>query len=307
MHAEPQYRRSSSNRPTGLTQDGQTATPAMSAQLQLGEMLNRSAAVQSQLQMRSTLNSRPAVVAQARLVKAPDRAATNSPTVSAAIQRQLHGSFNVASYAGANATANPFNALVALGLPITPSGLLRLGLRYAGVPDSNTNLASTGNQAHHIVERNDANAAPARAWLARAGVELDSAVNGVFLPVTHGDDTGDATVHFGSHHAAYANMVNTAIDTAIDQDPVLAGAGITSLTGPAAVTTVPEQTQLRAVIIATLNRLRNFLLNNPIQINKGYRVDEDYDPNDMDRDKPDTKRGGFGSGKSIATSFQESY
>jgi hypothetical protein len=270
-------------------------------------MLNRSAAVQSQLQMRSALNSRPTTVAQARLVKTPGQVASSRPVEPAIIQRQLHGSFNVASYAGANAATNPFNALVAMGLPITPSGLLRLGLRYAGVPDSNTNPAATENQAHHIVERNDANAAPARAWLARAGVELDSAVNGVFLPVTHADDTGDATVHFGSHHAGYANVVNTAIDTAINQDPVLAGAGITSLTGPAAVTTAPQQAQLRAVIIATLNRLRNFLLNNPVQINKGYRVDEDYDPNDMDRDKPDTKRGGFGSGKSITTSFQESY
>jgi hypothetical protein len=279
-----------------------SAATAVRVVAQMGETLNQSPGVRVQMQLQRMLNQSPAVVAQRRLAE----------TLSGrqVIQLQLHGSFHPASYAGANALGlNPISvAFAAWGMPWAPSQNLRLGLRLAGVPDSNLDPAATNNQAHHIVEANDPAALAARILLARAQIHIDSAVNGVFLPVRHADDTGNATVHLGPHVHDYANVVNTHVIQSINNDPLLYDAGLSAanlifnnppLTGP-------QFTRLRQVITGALNWLRNFLLNNPVQINKGYNVDEDFDPESKDQDRRD-KRGGSGGGKTIERSYQQSF
>ena len=236
------------------------------------------------------------------------------PTVSqSTLQRVVHGSFIPASYAGATSHVDISGLWRAvLGIPVPPlvlnSQILRENLTlFGGVPDSNNSPVSTGNQAHHIVELNDVNAAPARQLLGLAGIHLNSAINGVLLPTAIADDTGDATVHVGSHIRQYAINVNLALDNAIDNDPIFMALGWTANWLRALVGPLPliVQRYLRGIITNRLAQIRTFLLTHHIPINKGYKMDEDYDP-DEDRASGGKKdKWGHSGGKTIGKSFAD--
>lgn len=70
-------------------------------------------------------------------------------------------------------------------------------------------MRRAGEAAHHIVAKGAERAAPARAALERVGVQIDEAVNGVFLPATRGA-VGDAINHLTMHTKAYYDSVNEA-------------------------------------------------------------------------------------------------
>lgn len=135
------------------------------------------------------------------------------------------------------------------------SDVLRVALGdYAGVPDSNdwssdrrVGYAIT-NQAHHIVEAHDEAAEPARAILAHAGIHLNSAANGVLLPTTATENTGNATLHWGSHSREYAACVNGALTAAVQS-------------------TAPYIEQYRDNVLTRLAEIRRVLLTCNVPIN----------------------------------------
>jgi hypothetical protein len=71
-------------------------------------------------------------------------------------------------------------------------------------------VRQAGEAAHHIVAQAAARAAPAREALARVGVQVNEAVNGVFLPATK-DYVGQAVNHLTLHTKEYYNAVNAAL------------------------------------------------------------------------------------------------
>ncbi len=183
------------------------------------------------------------------------------------IQR-VHSSFDDASYANAagmtqlgpvaNAVINFFSGNIGGVESLVLRGSL---VGDAGVPDSNiegSDLNSpdvVDNQAHHIVEVGNR---AGQQILANAGIDCNSAANGVLLPVHETDDTGNATVHNGSHVREYGNCVNRALQKAVRG----------KFPG------TPAYTQ---AVTGTLAGIRRLLLNNPVPINR--RVDGTYDPN----------------------------
>ena len=68
-----------------------------------------------------------------------------------------------------------------------------------------------GSAAHHIVAGGAKKAAPARAVLARFGVGINEAYNGVFLP---------AAIHARVHTNAYYEAVNSALSQATNRAQV---------------------------------------------------------------------------------------
>jgi hypothetical protein len=223
----------------------------------------------------------------------------DSEQMNTPIQRQVDDSFNPGSYVNAisNIDWSFWFSLINGGV-FTNSEHLRINLCMAGVPDSNQ-IGGTRNQAHHIVEVNDPNAALARHLLYLAEIDINSAINGVFLPEYEADDTGDATVHFGSHRQEYADIVNQALSQAVDTDPVLSLIGVTTnvlllrLQLP-----VPVRDRLRFVLRNALHQIRNRLLTERWNLNYGYRVDPDWKP-----DKPDGDGGTGASGGSSQSSW----
>jgi RHS repeat-associated protein len=67
-----------------------------------------------------------------------------------------------------------------------------------------------GEAAHHIVAKAAAIAQPARERLLQVGVQIDEAVNGVFLPAVR-DYTGQAANHLTLHTQRYYQAVNDAL------------------------------------------------------------------------------------------------
>lgn len=141
------------------------------------------------------------------------------------VQCELHPSFDVASYGLAeNSYELGDNAAeVARDPQAWDSDILRASLvDDNGVPDSNLDFSGIENQAHHIVEVN--NNEEGGRILAVVGIDINSAANGVLLPkyVVYSDDeddsydTGDATVHNGSHRAEYGECVTRALYKAIN-------------------------------------------------------------------------------------------
>lgn len=132
------------------------------------------------------------------------------------------------------------------------SEILRASLvQNFGVIDPN--LVGIRNQAHHIVETSNKYG---QQLLNQYGIHPDSAVNGVLLPTCDTDDTGDASVHRGSHSTAYTAGVNAALDKAVED----------------ARTAAPQGQQAwfqeRTAVIRTLHQIRDVLLTQNVPLNR---------------------------------------
>ena len=130
------------------------------------------------------------------------------------------------------------------------------------VPNPSDNAID--NQAHHIVEANNSNAASSRTILTTAGIDIDSPINGVLLPSHETDDSGNATVHFGSHPAEYSNTIFSSLMGAIQTEM-----GIPDLQ---TLQTLQSNNQLntnelQGVIENRLNDIRNVLLTQNVPLN----------------------------------------
>ena len=145
-------------------------------------------------------------------------------------------------------------------IKVLDSEMLRKSLHLAGVRDSNNwssdpNIGyEISNQAHHIVEAHDSHADTARTILQKAGIYINSAANGVFLPSEHIDGTGDATIHLGSHVQEYAKCVNESLRKAVE--------------------VVKDRQLYRENVLSRLSEIRRVLLTRNVPINKN--VDPDY-------------------------------
>lgn len=71
-------------------------------------------------------------------------------------------------------------------------------------------IRQAGEAAHHVVAKGARAADPARQVLIRVGVEIDEAVNGVFLPATR-DAASNAANHLTLHTNAYYQSINRAL------------------------------------------------------------------------------------------------
>lgn len=156
------------------------------------------------------------------------------------------------------------------------SDILRYNLIRANVPDSNNPIwgDDIGNQAHHIIEYSDKAAGPARAWLGIAGIDLNSAANGVFLPSGKRDDAGDASVHRGSHVREYANGINDRLRAAIR------AAGLDP-DGTGTYWNAFRKRNLRIALLNAIHRERRRLLTQNVALNNSS--DADYEPEQIKR------------------------
>ena len=146
----------------------------------------------------------------------------------------------------------------------TDSSVLRAALvDYARVPDSNDWGSDPHvdyvirNQAHHIVEVRSEYAETARRILAQAGIDINSAANGVLLPTAGGDGRGDATLHLGGHSRAYAEYVNLALETAVLGE-------------------VPFTRRFQSKVLMRLAQIRRVLLTYPVPINANVDPNVDF-------------------------------
>ena len=111
-------------------------------------------------------------------------------------------------------------------------------------------------QANHIVSINNTGG---RQILTQAGIDVNPAANGVFLPTQEGDDAGNATVHYGSHVANYNKCVNDALKNAKKYSQT--------------------NETLQENILIILDTIRNILLTQHIPINS--MSDSDYNPDGL--------------------------
>lgn len=130
------------------------------------------------------------------------------------------------------------------------------------------------NQAHHIVEANDPNAAQSRAILAIANIDIDSSVNGVLLPTCESDDAGNAAIHLGSHSSEYSTVVFNSLMHAIQTNMSISN--FQELLN-AQNTGHLNTTQLRDVVKKRLARIREVLLTQNVPLN--LSSDPDYTDN----------------------------
>ena len=75
-------------------------------------------------------------------------------------------------------------------------------------------FSGNGSAAHHIIGSGRASK-PARDILDRAGININSPSNGVFLPNTRVWRTSPASPHIGGHNSDYWNMVNGKLKKAV--------------------------------------------------------------------------------------------
>jgi hypothetical protein len=259
--------------------------------------------------LQATPAGAPALGRQVRL-----GARHNPDTSLVNVLQRVHAAFLPPSYANARTTAvaSPDGvrmraenaAAIAAGLaaPYLPSQVLRAELLAAKVPDP-TPVVS--NQAHHIVERKDPHAEHSRKYLLAADIDLDSAANGVFLPTIPTSDTGDASLHSGSHLSGYAQAVDDALAKAIGAAGIapgrLIGMGPAPLT-PAEILAV--RPLLQAAVVNCLAAIRTLLLTSALGLNRGRNVDVDYEPDPAKQD-PDDKSPEGGS-RTLRSFFVES-
>lgn len=117
------------------------------------------------------------------------------------------------------------------------------------------------NQAHHIVETSNQYG---QRLLNRYGIDPDSAVNGVLLPTRETDDTGNTSIHLGSHSAAYTAGINAALNKAVADARAAAPRG------------QQAQVRERAAVIRKLQAIRNVLLTQNVPLNGSS--DPTFDP-----------------------------
>lgn len=171
-----------------------------------------------------------------------------------------HASFKAHSYHRASrSTGLGRHARELLNMGESDSRILRASVvEDNGVPDSRIEGSSRGidytiaNQAHHIVETSNR---IGRRILANAGINHNSAANGVLLPEVEGDGTGNAAIHKGSHLGAYRVCVNRALSHAIRGQ-------------------MEHSDAYKESVLVVLDRIRRILLNKNVAINK--RGDPDY-------------------------------
>lgn len=182
----------------------------------------------------------------------------------AVVQRQpVHASFKSRSYRHATSSRLKGRALALQRLGASDPDVLRAALvEDSGVPDSNVPGSDARidyeipNQAHHIVESHGGDDV-GRDILSSAGIHINSAINGVLLPTWEGDNTGNATVHLGSHVEEYSDCVNAALQEAV----------------------ADEQAGTRAykqAVKTVLSTIREILLNHNLALNA--HGDPDYNP-----------------------------
>ena len=88
------------------------------------------------------------------------------------------------------------------------SKTLDINLRRAGVQ------RPEGAAAHHIVAHGDEWAAPARAILARDGIDINEAANGIYLPKHAGFEVDGIPTHSRLHTYKYYNELNRRLSSA---------------------------------------------------------------------------------------------
>ncbi len=185
-----------------------------------------------------------------------------------------------ANYAGAAGTTLGIAAanMRAHGEP--HSNVLRASLvNDSGVVDPMT--VGIDNQAHHIVEANDPAAADSRLLLQGANIDIDSPINGVLLPTSETDDTGNATIHRGGHREAYAFCIHRSLTHAINSAPGLLPPMNSTYAKDNARNLAaggllwgPRSLWLRGVLINRLGQIRTVLLSNMVPINNS--VDAEF-------------------------------
>ena len=124
--------------------------------------------------------------------------------------------------------------------PSLPSSqILKQELYSAGVAGPPYKFA-----AHHIVPIKDPKAEKAREILATYGIELNSAANGVFLPMETNKYTGDTALHIGGHSNDYIKQVTRRLEEA-------------------------DEAGGEKSVITELNNIRKDLLDGKLQVNGG--------------------------------------
>ncbi len=190
------------------------------------------------------------------------------------VQCELHPSFDVASYVWAE---NSYElGEEARGVARDPqarnSDILRASLvDDNGVPDSNSDYSGIVNQAHHIVEVN--NNEEGGGILEAVGIDINSAANGVLLPqfavYSNGEDdsydTGNASIHNGSHRDEYRECVTRALHKAIND------------LENSAVGVELEIQDYRNAVLRVLAEIRRVLLEKNVPLN--HREDPNYNDN----------------------------
>ena len=118
-------------------------------------------------------------------------------------------------------------AVVAAGKAIgraaaTPTGqrVIQRGSQLARNLAQSGAVRQAGEAAHHIVARAAAAAEPAREVLAEYGVQIDEAVNGVFLPAVR-NYSGQAVNHLTLHTAEYYRTANRALQNVQSKEEVV--------------------------------------------------------------------------------------
>lgn len=122
---------------------------------------------------------------------------------------------------------------------LPPSQILKQELYSAGVAGPPYKFA-----AHHIVPIKDSKAEKARAILGTHSIELNSAANGVFLPMETNKYTGDTALHIGAHSNDYIRQVTRRLETANENGG-------------------------KDSVIMELNNIRQDLLDGKLQVNGG--------------------------------------
>lgn len=200
------------------------------------------------------------MAAQSRTVSGRPRQAAVPGTVGGVVQR--YGPFDPENYKDATSTQISDEVrreiqerVRQLSRPLSNSEVLRLALTI----DGQVQEPEDDNQAHHIVETSDGRA---QDLLDELEIDSNAAINGVFLPQTETDSTGNATPHYGSHTKEYADCVYRALCIARDNAEPDIGE-----------TDVEAQ---RNAVIDRLQRIRIVLLENVLPLNAGDDVE--YSP-----------------------------
>lgn len=180
------------------------------------------------------------------------------------------GPFAPGIYANATQTNLSLNAQNAIrqedqrrqrngGRALSNSGQLSIALNVdGGVP--NPRNAGVRTQAHHIGPSGDG---VIQDIYRNLGMNPNATFNGVRLPERETDDTGDATVHYGSHTAESTAAFNEGIFRALDRVPN---------------NLPPRQYQREAqrVVVEQVGRTRNVLLTRQVPLNG--RNDAEWNP-----------------------------
>lgn len=174
------------------------------------------------------------------------------------------GPFDTQLYANANRTSLSPAALAAiqqeeqrLGRPLGHSERGRIAMEVdGGVPAP---VLDVGVQLHHAGETGDG---LFQDVCRNLGMDPDAPFNTVYLPEQETDETGDATVHRGSHVQDYMDSVDEAVIRAIE--------GV-----PGGLPPGPYQQAVEQAVVGEMGEIRRVLLTNQVPLNA--RNDPEWD------------------------------